>query len=56
MILEGLNVKVKGYLHNSDYEECSLVNLSVVTSCSLEEEYRCFQWIQPQSSYQHSTI
>jgi len=46
MILEGFNVKVKGYLRNSDYEECSLVSLSVVTSCSLEEEYRHFQWIQ----------
>jgi len=56
MILEGFNVKVKGYLQNSDYEECSLVNLSVVTSCTLEEGYRHFQWIQPQSCYQHSTI
>jgi len=30
MILEGFDVKVKGYLQISDYEECSLVSCDIM--------------------------
>lgn len=53
MILEGFGVKWDD-IHTSVSTKNAV--LWVVTSCSLEEVYGCFQWIHPQPCYQQFVI